>query len=100
MKEQCSKALSFEKAKLIEIDSKRVNGVLAAEGPDLYSRMLCRTVAVVELARRPAAQVWVKDAWFMHSGTLSATEAAKPGNRRKRNANRDQHAKLTRPVSE
>lgn len=70
----------MEKAKLIEIDSKRVNGVLAAKGPDLYSRMMCRTVAVVELARRPAAQAWVKDAWFIHSGTLSDTEAAKPGN--------------------
>ena len=44
------RALSFEKAKLIEIDSKRVNGASAAEGPDLYSRMTCRTVAVVELA--------------------------------------------------
>lgn len=56
------RALSFEKAKLIEIDSKRVNGTSAAEGLDLYSRMKCRTVAVVELARRPAAQAWVKDA--------------------------------------
>lgn len=50
--------------------------------------------------RRPAAQAWVKDAWFIHSGTLSATEAAKLGNRRKMNANGDKRAKLIRAVSE